>query len=89
MQINDAGEKFEASADPLLEELCPIVAEIKLGDTVTVADLESILTNEKVFGVNLIEIGMADKVVALFNEMNKAPGAIRTTLHDTLEKIGE
>lgn len=87
MQINDNGQAFEASADPLLDELYPIVSDIKLGDIVTVEQLRPILTNEKVFGVDLVEIGMADQVVELFNTMNKEEGAIRKTLHDTLEKV--
>ncbi len=86
MQINDEGTAFEASADPLLDELVPLVQNIQLGQKVNVEQLRPILENEKVFGINLIEYGLADKVVALFNEMNEKPGAIRETLHEVVSK---
>lgn len=89
MQINDNGNRFEASADPLLDELYPLVSGIQLGDVVTVEDLKPILTNAKVFGIDLIEYGMADKVVALFNQMNAKEGAIRSTLHEVVEKVSK
>ncbi len=33
MAVDDNGEKFELSPDPLLEAVCPVVAGIRLGDT--------------------------------------------------------
>ena len=77
--INDQGEKFEPSSDPLLEELMPIM-NYQLGDTVDKKDIMSILKNERIFGVDLEEQGLADKVTAYLNEMLKDKGAIRRTL---------
>lgn len=78
--IDDKGEKFTLSPDPLLEELCPYVAEIRLGDTEIEEKIRPILESEKIFGVNLYELGMADQIVSYFKELLRKPGAIRETL---------
>lgn len=80
MGIDDKGEKFTLSPDPLLEELCPYVAEIRLGDTEIEEEIRPILESEKIFGVNLYELGMADQIVSYFKELLRKPGAIRETL---------
>lgn len=80
MGIDDKGEKFTLSPDPLLEELCPYVAEIRLGDTEIEEKIRPILESEKIFGVNLYELGMADQIVSYFEELLRKPGAIRETL---------
>jgi fructuronate reductase len=80
MAIGDDGEAFELSPDPLTDTVRPVVENIKLGDTVDADALKEILTNTKIFGVDLVEIGMADKVVGYFNELIAGVGAVRATL---------
>ena len=81
MAVDDAGNAFELSPDPLLETVCPYVAGFKLGEEADVeAALKPVLENEKIFGVNLYEVGMADKVCGYFKEMIAGTGAIRATL---------
>jgi len=80
MGINDAGEAFELSSDPMLDTVCPVVAGIKLGDTVTDEVLHPLLANEKIWGVDLYEIGMAKTVLDYFNELIAGVGAVRATL---------
>lgn len=80
MAIDDAGKAFELSPDPLLETVCPYVAGIKFGDTDVEAAIRPIMENEKIFGVNLYKVGMADKVCGYFKELIAGPGAIRATL---------
>ena len=81
MAIDDNGNKFELSPDPLLNEVCPVVANIKLGDSFDAdAVLKSVLSNEKIFGVNLYDVNMADLVCRYFTEMTAAPGAVLATL---------
>ncbi|MEY8381013.1 mannitol dehydrogenase family protein [Ileibacterium valens] len=89
MGIDDQGEGFEISADPLLEEVRPVVANIKLGDIVTEETLRPILSNQKIFGVDLYEAGMADEVVEIFNELIEKPGAVRKTLHKKVTEAKE
>lgn len=81
MGIDDNGNQFELSPDPLLETVCPYVADMKLGDDSDVeAKIKPILENKKIFGVNLYEVGMADKVCGYFKELIAGPGAVRAVL---------
>nr|WP_122012702.1 mannitol dehydrogenase family protein [Maliibacterium massiliense] len=81
MGVNDAGEPFELSADPLYDEVAPCVRDIKLGDTGPFRDaLKPILSNKNIFGLNLYRIGMANTVLQYFTEMVAGPGAVRETL---------
>ena len=76
MGINDNGEKFELSSDPMLETLCPYVAELKFGDTEVHESVAPILENEKIFGVNLYKVGLGGLVEQYFVEMLAGKGAI-------------
>ena len=80
MAVDDSGKPFELSSDPLLETLCPQMAKLKLGDVDVEEVLRPIMENDKIFGVNLYEIGLADKVCSYFRELAAEPGAVRRTL---------
>lgn len=81
MAVDDNGNGFELSPDPMLSTLCPIMTKCKLGvknDVETI--LRPILEDKKIFGVNLYEVGMADMVCGYFIEMTAGVGAVRKTL---------
>ena len=81
MGVDDQGEKFELSPDPLLDTVCPVVAGFKLGEDADVeAAVKPILENAKIFGVNLYEVGMAETVCGYLKEMLAGKGAVRATL---------
>lgn len=80
MAVDDRGEVFELSPDPLLETLSPQIAKIGLGDTEVEDILKPIMADAKIFGVNLYEAGMAGKVCDYFRELIAGPGAVRRTL---------
>ena len=80
MDVDDEGNKFELSPDPLLDTVCPYVADIKLGDTDVEAKIKPVLENAKIFGVNLYEAGLADLVCKYFTELIAGKGAVRETL---------
>ncbi|MGN0397851.1 MAG: mannitol dehydrogenase family protein, partial [Candidatus Fimimorpha sp.] len=81
MAIDDNGNSFQLSSDPLLDTLCPYVKDIRLGDTIDAAAvLKPILENKKIFGVDLYEIGMAETVCSYFSELIAKPGAVQATL---------
>ena len=42
--------------------------------------LKPVLENEKIFGVNLYDVGMADTVCSYFSQMTAGTGAVRSTL---------
>lgn len=80
MAVDDEGQPFELSPDPLLEELCPQIERIRLGDTDVEDIIRPIMKNTKIFGVDLYEAGMADKVCGYFKELIAGRGAVRKTL---------
>ena len=81
MAVDDNGNPFTLSPDPLLDAVCPYVADFALGKESDVETaLKPVLENEKIFGVNLYEVGMAEKVLGYFREMITGPGAVRKTL---------
>ena len=80
MGIDDAGNAFEPSPDPMLEALTLYVKTIKFGDTVSNDYFDDLYKNPKIFGVNLYAAGLADLVTSYFNEMIKGQGAVDITL---------
>ena len=81
MAVDDNGEAFELSPDPLLETVCPIVADVKLGEAIDVESvLKPALENKDIFGVNLYDVDMAGLVCQYFSELIAGKGAIRATL---------
>ena len=81
MGVNDKGEAFELSPDPLLDTVRPYVEGFKLGEKADVeSTLKPVLENTKIFGVNLYEVGMAKQVCEYFAELIAGKGAIRATL---------
>ena len=80
MAIDDQGNTFELSPDPLVPEVCKYVEDIKLGDVVSDDKLHTLMSDKSIFGVDLYEIGMAETVLALFNELIASKGAIRSTI---------
>ena len=81
MAVDDEGKEFTLSPDPMLSEVCPYVADVKLGKEADVeAILKPVLSNSKIFGVNLYEVGMDKTVCQYFKEMTGGIGAVRKTL---------
>ena len=81
MAVDDEGKAFELSPDPLLDSVCPYVAGIKLGENTDVEEaLEKVLKDKSIFGVDLYEVGLADRVCGYFKELTAGVGAVRETL---------
>ena len=70
--VDDNGEAMAVSSDPMLENL---QGELKQSD-----GLKTILSNANIFGVNLYEAGLADKVESLYHELSAGPGAVGAVL---------
>lgn len=81
MAVDDTGNPFELSPDPQLNTLRPFVAGISLGDTVDPVILQPILSNAKIFGADLYQVGLAPLVCRYFTEMIAGPGAVLATLN--------
>ena len=81
MAIDDNGEAFELSPDPLTDTVRPFVADIKLGEEIDVeAKIGELLKKSEIFGVDLYEVGLADVVCGYFAELIAGKGAVRETL---------
>lgn len=44
------------------------------------------MENEKIFGVNLYTVGLADQVISYLEELIAGPGAVRETLKKRVRK---
>jgi fructuronate reductase len=79
--IDDNGKQFEVSSDPLYPSLKPMLTGISLGQKGPFhAALEPILSDARLFGVNLYEAGLGWKVESYFEELLAGPGAVAAAL---------
>lgn len=80
--IDDEGKAFEPSPDPLLSELQAIVAplEVKDGEQ-DFSCLKELYSRKDVFGVDLYEAGLGERIEGMVAELYAGPGAVRKTLH--------
>ncbi|TCW31603.1 fructuronate reductase [Thermohydrogenium kirishiense] len=86
MGIDDEGNHMDLSPDPLLNDLKSHVSNIRLGDVDSVKDnLRPILSNKEIFGLDLYEVGLGEKVESYFKELISGTGAVRNTLKKYLE----
>ncbi len=79
--IDDEGNPMELSADPMLEELRKTITSDMFGNKVTDRDgIKKILSNTELFGTDLVNAGLADRIIDIFEEMLSVPGAVRKAL---------
>ena len=79
--IDDQGNAFELSADPMIPELTKELEGIQVGKPETYqGQLKKILSNENIFGINLYEAGIGEKIEEMFLEEIAGTGAVRETL---------
>ncbi len=81
LAVDDAGASMACSDDPRLAELQAALGTVKFGAPDSLTDqLKPILSDASLFGVNLYDAGLAEKVTNLFREELAGPGAVRKTL---------
>lgn len=79
--VDDEGNAFEKSADPLADKLAALVDGIKLGDVAsTDGKLKPLLSDSDIFGADLYEAGLGEKIEQYFKAMLKGTGAVREFL---------
>ena len=80
--IDDNGQPFEISADPMLAELQAIVAPLKVeAGEQDFSCLKALYSRTDVFGVDLYAVGLGEKIESMAKELFAGPGAVRATLH--------
>ena len=81
LAVDDNGDSFEPSSDPLLSTAQGMLKDIRFGQTdVTPVELKEILSNEVIFGTDLVKAGLAELICKYFNELNAGIGSVRNTL---------
>ncbi|MBE5856910.1 MAG: mannitol dehydrogenase family protein [Lachnospiraceae bacterium] len=66
--IDDKGEKFELSPDPMLEEL-------------TKLEPSKVLRKQEIFANDLFEDNLGTRILDIFEELNAGNGSVRKVLH--------
>ena len=81
LAVDDKGNAFELSADPMVPELTKALEGITVGKPETYkGQLKAILSNANIFGIDLYQAGIGEKIEEMFLEEIAAPGAVRATL---------
>ena len=85
---DDNGKNIELSPDPMIPELKEKLNGIELGKPETVGEkLRPILSNKIIFGVDLYEVGLGEKIENMVKEELTGIGAVRSTLKKYLNNI--
>ncbi len=80
--IDDNGKTFEPSSDPLLTELQSIVADLEVRDQPQdFSCLKALYSRKDIFGLDLYEAGLGQRIEGMAAELYAGPGAVRQTLH--------
>jgi len=66
----------------MLGELQGLLSGVRVGTPESVSDalLAPILSNQSLFTVDLVELGLAPKIGGMLRELLAGPGAVRATL---------
>jgi len=79
--IDDRGNQFDISPDPLYASIKPLLEGIKLSQKGPFhAALEPILSNSNIFGLNLYKAGLGGRIESYFEELLAGIGAVAKTL---------
>lgn len=72
--VNDSGESFELSPDPMLDEVRGLNAR-------------DILKKKEIFAVDLFEDGLGEKILKIYEELQQGPGSVRKVLKKYVDSV--
>lgn len=82
LAVDDEGKSYELAPDPMNEEIQDQLKDVVVGRPETFTDqLKAILSNERIFFVDIYQTGLGEKIETMFREMLAGPGAIKATVH--------
>lgn len=85
LAVDDEGNAFEVSSDPLKDDIQAKLAGIEVGKPETYkGQLKGILSNASIFGLDLTGTVLAEKIEGYFVAELAGVGAVRKTLHEAL-----
>ena len=80
--IRDDGTPFEPSPDPMLPELQALVAPLEIGrENQDYSCLKALYSRKDIFGLDLYEAGLGERIEGMVKELFAGPGAVRRVLH--------
>ena len=80
--IQDDGTPFEPSPDPMLQELQAIVVSLEVGkQEQNYSCLKQLYSRKDIFGLDLYEAGLGERIEGMVKELFAYKGAVRDTLH--------
>lgn len=86
LAVDDEGKAMAVSPDPMLPMLQEALAGVAFGEPESGrGKLKGILSNPVLFGLDLYEAGLGEKVEDMFCQMLAGPGAVRGTLKKYLQ----
>ena len=82
LAFDDEGKKYELAPDPMNDEIQEQLKDVIVGHPETFTDqLRPILSNERMFFIDLYQTGLGEKIETMFREMIAGPGAVKATIH--------
>ena len=83
--VDDEGNTFAVSPDPMYAGLAEKLQGVKVGEPCNVHEvLQPVLSDAKIFGVDLYEAGLGEYVESIFSELIAGKGAVRAALQKHL-----
>ncbi len=88
LAVDDEGRSYPLAPDPLVPGIREDFSGIVIGRPETFTDqLRLILSNVNIFGVDLYQAGIGEKIETIFREELAGPGAVRATLKKYLDQL--
>ena len=80
--VDDMGNTYELAPDPMVPEIQAALSSVVFGNPASLTDqLHPILSNEKVFFIDLYKAGLGEKIEGMFREMIAGKGSTKATIH--------
>lgn len=80
--VDDMGNTYELATDPMVPEIQAALSSVVFGNPESLTDqLHPILSNEKVFFIDLYKAGLGEKIEGMFREMIAGKGSTKATIH--------
>ncbi len=80
--VDDNGKPFTPSPDPMLQELQQLVEPLTVGQAEQdYSCLKKLYSRKDVFGLNLYDTPLGNRIEGMVKELFAGEGAVRRTLH--------
>ena len=85
--VDDMGNTYELAPDPMVPEIQAALSSVVFGDPSSLTEqLHPILSNEKVFFIDLYKAGLGEKIEGMFREMINGKGSTKATIHKYMNR---